>query len=210
MAGCSDLGGTGQQLTHGDLVSDLAAQLSRSAGLTYSASYRLAGGATATIVQAQRPTRSAYLYPGGKITVTAEATTECRTNAKPSTCTVNPPPTSATRPPVTVADGVGRQGMVLPDAVLALLSAAALDNDAAVTQHDTTIAGRHATCVQVENVDGAEASRFDACVTSEGVLGSFTGTVSGEPVDVAMTSFQETIDGAAFDPPTTAKLIDRR
>lgn len=210
VAGCGDLGDTGQQLTRGDLVNDLASQLSRSSTLTYSASYRLAGGANAMIVQAQRPTRSAYLYPGGKVTVTADATTECRTGAKQPTCTVTPPPTPASRPPTTLFDGAGRQGMVIPDAVLSLLTAAALDNDAAVSQHDTTIAGRHATCVRVDNVDNAEASRFDACITTEGVLGSFAGTLSGESVDIVMTRFEETIRGDAFDPPSTAKLIDRR
>ena len=71
-------------------------------------------------------------------------------------------------------------------------------------------AGRHATCVRVENVDNTPASRFDACITTEGVLGSFAGTLSGRPVDVALTRYRETVDGAAFAPPPAARLIDRR
>jgi hypothetical protein len=210
VAGCSDLDDTGHGIARGDLVSDLATQLQHSAALTYSAVYQLSGGATATMVQAQQPPRSAYLYPGGMVAVTADATTECRSGGKSLTCTMTAPPSSTDRPPPTLFDGAGRQGMVTPALVLALLNAAALDADAVITQHDTTIAGRHATCVKVESVDDAAASRFTACITTEGVLGSFTGMLDGALVDLAMTRYQETIDGGVFDPPSAAKIIDRR
>jgi hypothetical protein len=206
--GCSDQ--TGQGIARGDLVTDLATQLERSAALTYSAVYQLSGGATATMVQAQQPPRSAYLYPGGMVATTADAATECHRNGKILTCTMTTPPSSTGRPPATLLDGAGRHAMVTPAVVLTLLNAAALDTDAEINQHDTTIAGRHATCVEVRNVDDAAASSFTACITTEGVLGSFTGTVAGAPVDVAMTHYAETVDGGVFDPPATAKIIDRR
>jgi hypothetical protein len=209
-AGCGDIDSTGQDITRGDLVTDLAGQLSRSSALTYSADYRLSGGATATIVQAQQPQRSAYLYPGGKVTVTADATTECRTAAKNLTCTMTAPPTPTSRPPATLFDSAGRQGMVTPTTVLGLLNATALDGDAEITQHDTTIAGRHATCVEVRDVDNAAASAYDACITNEGVLGTFAATIGDDAVDVAMTRYVEAVDGNIFDPPPAAKVIDRR
>ncbi len=208
--GCSGAGDGGSGLQHSDAITDLAARLERSAALTYSADYQLPGGATAKIAQAQTPPRSALLYPGGMVAVTADATTRCRTGAKKLTCTLTDPPAATSRPAAAVFDGAERGGMVTPPVVLNLLNAAALDADAVVEQHDTTIAGRHATCVAVRNVDDASASRFDACVTTEGVLGSFTGTVDGEPIDLAMTRLAETIDGYVFDPPPTAKVIDRR
>ncbi|HEX8344211.1 MAG TPA: hypothetical protein VF657_05640 [Actinoplanes sp.] len=208
-AGCADPDDAGQGVTRDDLVTDLAVQLSRSTSLTYSATYQLAGGATATVVQAQQPARSALLYPGGRVTVTADATTECRTAGKGLTCTMMPP-ASAGPAPATLFTDAGRHGMVNPTAVLNLLNAAALDTDASVAQHDTTIAGRHATCVKVGDATDAPASRFQACITDEGVLGSFTGVVDGEDVDVAMTAFESTVDGAVFDPPPTATVIDRR
>jgi hypothetical protein len=209
-AGCSDIadGSPGVQRT--DLVTDLATQLEASTALTYSAEYQLSGGATARITQAQAPLRSAYVYPHGMVVVTADATTECRTGAKELTCTLTAPPAPVDRPPATLFAEAGRGGMVAPPIVLGLLNAAALDTDAVIEQHDTTIAGRHATCVAVANVDGAAASAFDACVTTEGVLGSFTGIVDGAAIDVAMTRYQETVDGRVFDPPATAKVIDRR
>ena len=78
-AGCADLDDPGQGLTRNDLVADLAAQMTAAADLTYQASYQLAGGGKATVAQTGKPARTAYVYPGGKVTVTADATTECRT-----------------------------------------------------------------------------------------------------------------------------------
>jgi len=43
----------------------MAGQLAASAGLTYTAKYQLAGGDTARITQTQKPTRTAYAFPGG-------------------------------------------------------------------------------------------------------------------------------------------------
>ena len=207
-AGCAGDGSS--RLRRSDAITDLATQLERSAALTYSADYQLSGGATAKIAQAQTPPRSAFVYPGGMVAVTADATTECRTGAKSLTCTMTAPPAATSRPAAALFDGAEQGGMVTPPVVLNLLNAAALDTDAVVEQHDTTIAGRHATCVAVRNVDDASASRFDACVTTEGVLGSFAGTVDGEPIDLAMTRLADTIDGYVFDPPPTATVIDRR
>lgn len=207
LSGCGGLNDPGADATRGELVSDLAAQMSQSTELTYSASYRVAGGATATLVQAQDPRRAAYLHPGGKVTVTDDATTACRTTARKPTCTITAPSEAADRPRTGLYDGAVERGMVTPAKVLDLLSAAALDRDAEVTQTDTTIAGRHATCVRV---DSAATTRFDTCITNEGVLGSFSGAIGGESVDVAMTRFQDTIAGDVFTHPASARVIDRR
>lgn len=209
-AGCTELDDAGPGTTRNDMVTELAARLGRSASLTYSATYQLTGGATATVVQAQQPARSAVLYPGGRISVTADATTECRTAAKRLTCTMHPPPAPTGPLPATLFAEPGRHGMVDPAAVLNLLGAVALDPDLPLTPHDTTIAGRHATCVKVGGATDAPASRFQTCITSEGVLGSFTGRLDGAAVDVAMTRFEDTADSTAFDPPPTAAVIDRR
>jgi len=196
--------------TRNDLAADLATQLGGSASLTYSATYQLAGGATATISQTQNPTRSAYAYPGGKVIVTAQATTRCEPAAKKLTCTMTGPLTPTSPAPPGVFAGADKSGMVLPETALTLLNEASLDAEKAVNQHDTTIAGHHATCLEISGVDGAEASKFTVCVTSEGALGSFTGTLNGTPVDVAMTHFTDKVEATAFDPPPTATLIDHR
>jgi hypothetical protein len=209
-AGCSDLDEPGQGLARNDLVSDLAAQMSDAAALTYEASYQLSGGETATVAQAQQPTRSAYVYPGGKVTVTSDATTRCNTRTKATTCTMTAPATPTSPPPAKVFEGADGAGMVLPSTVLALLNAAVLDNDVEVAQHDTTIAGRHATCLQLTGVDGAATRDFTTCITNEGALGSFNGILNSLRVDVAMTHYAESVPDEIFEVPKAAKLVDRR
>jgi hypothetical protein len=208
-AGCSDLDESSQGLTRNDLVADLAAQMTSAADLTYEASYQLPGGEKATVAQTRKPARTAYVYPGGKVTVTADATTECRTE-KTTTCTLTAPATAASPPPATVLEVAGESGLVPPATVLALLNAAVLDNDVEVDQHDTTIAGRHATCVRLTGVDDAAARDFTTCITNEGVLGSFDGILNATRVEVAMTHYSEEVEEAMFELPKSAKLVDRR
>ena len=200
LAGCADFDdpAAAHGLTRGDLVSELAAQLGGSSALTYRATYTLAGGASGSIAQGQHPARAAYRYPGGELLVTGDKTTQCvRT-----TCAV----AATGGPPSPAFAVVQRAGLVNPSAVQDLLNAARLDPDMTVEQHDTTMAGRHATCVQLGNVDKAETGRFSACVTSDGVLGSFSGTLAGREVDVALTDYADKVAAGAFDPPRGAKL----
>jgi hypothetical protein len=233
-AGCTDVGdpASAQGLSRNDLVADLAEQLAGSAALTYAATYQLAGGATATIAQAQHPLRAAYRYPGGAVLVTSDATTRC---AK-QTCTMTAPATPAAAG--TFADA-RKAGLITPAAVVDLLNQARTDPDVTIDQHDTTVAGRHATCVKLTNVDvdGPSATRpsastpsastpstptpspsasrvpagtFSTCVTSDGMVGSFTGAPQGTPIDVALTNYNDQVTGDAFDPPPAAKLVDHR
>lgn len=208
-AGCADLDEQAQGLTRNDLVADLAAQMTAAADLTYEASYQLPGGDKATVAQTRKPARTAYVYPGGKVTVTADAITECRT-AKTTTCTMTAPATAASPPPAKVFEVASETGLVTPATVQALLNAAVLDADVEVEQHDTTIAGRHATCVQLNGVDDAAARDFSTCITNEGVLGSFNGILNRARVEVAMTHYSEQVEEAMFEMPRAAKLVDRR
>jgi hypothetical protein len=262
VAGCTDLGdpAAAQDLSRNDLAAELAAQLAGSASLTYLATYQLAGGATATIAQGQRPLRTAYRYPGGAVLITTAATTLCQKQ----TCTMTAPtPTPAA---TVFVDGL-KAGMITPAAVEDLLNAARIDPDVTVGQHDTTIAGRHATCVKLGNVDAVgdtgqsapdeierrnpqtsaaqtsaaqtsaaqtsaaqssaaartsppaavddqseagPAGAFSTCITSDGLVGSFTGTLNGTKIDIALTDYADEVAGNAFDPPPSAKLIDHR
>src|SRR5690349_8833614 len=55
----------------------MAIQLNRVTGLTYTATYQLTGGETATVTQAQKPTRTAYVYPSGRLIQTLTGTVRC-------------------------------------------------------------------------------------------------------------------------------------
>lgn len=211
LAGCGDLEqAAAAGNARDDLAGDLATQLGGSASLSYSATYQLAGGKAATISQAQNPTRSAYAYPGGKVIVTSAASTRCQPAGKTMTCVMTAPETPTSPTSSEVFAGAGKSGMAMPDTVLDLLNAASLDPDKTVQQHDTTIAGHHATCVEVSGVDEAEASAFTVCITTEGVLGSFTGALDGTDVDVAMTHYTDKTEANAFELPSGAKLVDHR
>jgi hypothetical protein len=103
-----------------------------------------------------------------------------------------------------------KAGLVVPAAVLGLLNSARMDRDMVVEQHDTTVAGRHATCLDLRNVDKAESGAFSTCITSDGVVGSFTGTLSGTKIDVAMTDYADWVRTDAFAPPPGTRMIDHR
>ncbi|MCX4386657.1 hypothetical protein OG777_06910 [Micromonospora peucetia] len=206
VTGCQTLDDAGRAIGRADLVNDMAARLDQALELTYSADYQLAGGQTATIAQAQEPARSAYTWPGGKLTVTPEATTRCETAAGRATCTLEAPPAPNAKPTVTMFAEAKRHGLVTPPIVVGLLTAAALDPDAVIAQSDTTLAGHHATCIEVDR----SAGDFTACVTTEGALGSFTGKVDGSQVELALSRYRATVDGTAFDLPPHAGVVDRR
>jgi hypothetical protein len=209
-AGCGALDNAQRVVGRADLVNDLATRMDRATQLTYAAEYQLPDGKTATIVQAQEPPRAAYTYPGGEVTVTAEATAACAGVGSKVTCTLTAPPTPAARPAAGLFIDAGKNGMIAPTMVIGLLTAAALDADAVIQQHDTTVAGRHVTCVTAERVENAAAANFDACVTADGVLGSFSGVVDGSAMEITMINYRETVEAAAFDLPAGATVVDRR
>ncbi len=264
--GCSELDEPAAAgLTRTDLVADLAVQLDDASDLTYEATYQLLGGDTGTIAQQQDPARSAFVYPGGKLIVTADSTTQCATGKAPATCIVtahspapssggsadSPPPGSADSPPggstdprpgestdprpggsadsplggsagqggsaprsgpgvASPAPGTTAQaeaaGLVSPATVQTMLNRAIPDPDVDVRQHDTTIAGRHATCVELIGLDTAGTRDFEACVTTEGVLGSFTGTIADKPIEIAMTHYADRVSAETITPPSDAHI----
>ncbi|MGC4771867.1 hypothetical protein ACLQ25_23225 [Micromonospora sp. DT44] len=206
VTGCQTFEDAGSAMGRSDLVNDLAARLDRALELTYTADYQLPGGQTAAIVQAQDPARSAYTYPGGRLTVTPDAVTRCTGTGSRTVCTLVPPPTPGSKPTVALFDEANQQGLVTPPVVVGLLTAAALDPQAVIKQSDTTVAGHHAACVEVERSDGD----FSACVTTEGVLGSFLGSVDGKPMELALSDYSESVEKDAFDPPAGAGVVDNR
>ncbi|MFE9959817.1 hypothetical protein [Micromonospora sp. NPDC005299] len=206
VTGCQALDDTGVALGRADLVNDLAARMDRALEQTWAADYQLGGGRTASIAQTEAPLRSSYTWPDGKLTVTQEAVTRCANAAGRTSCTVSPPVLTAGKPSVIVYGEARKLGLVTPPAVIRLLTDAALDPAATIEQSDTTLAGHHATCVDVTRA----GDRFDACVTSEGVLGSFTGTLDGKAAEVTLSRYTDTVESAAFDVPAGAGVVDRR
>jgi hypothetical protein len=208
LGGCGDFdqAASAQGIARNDLVSEMATQLSGSATGTYSAGYQLPGGGRASVVQAQNPPRTSFAYPGGRLVVGDDVITQCREAAKP-TCTVTAAPRAGGALPATTYAGPQRTGLVAPATVLDLLNAAALDVAVTVKSRDTTIAGHHATCVDLAGVSDERSREFSTCVTNDGVLGSFTGILDGRAVDMAMTEFSQRVPAGAFDLPPGARVV---
>jgi hypothetical protein len=202
-AGCTGLDqASAAGISRDDLVSELTAQLARVTGLTYTATYQLAGGDTATVTQAQKPTRTAYVYPGGRLIEQTTGTIRCEGDTALNCTQTDPAPATATP--------IAGSGLITPEAALALLNTATLDQDVEATPHDTTIAGRHATCLDLKNVDGTPTAEFSLCVTNEGALGSFTATIAGTRFEQALTAYAEKPAPETFVVPASAKMTDKR
>jgi hypothetical protein len=266
-AGCTDLDeASAAGISHDDLLSEVSIQLARVTGLTYTATYQLTGGGTATVAQAQKPSRTAYVFPGGRLIQSVTGSIHCTGDKAGSPSrTVSPNPSTSTSTGTgTSGNAGGTSGnasasasgnvsasasasgnatgpdktgdntsgaspactetapapastaplpgstLITPEAALAMLNTAALDQKVDATQHDTTIAGRHALCLDVDNVDGTPARRLSLCVTNEGALGSFAATIAGTHYEQALTTYTEKTAPDAFDLPPAAKLTDKR
>ena len=210
LSGCVAVSGAQPDGGRAQLVSDLASRLTRSGTLTYTAVYRLPQGASATIAQDRNPNRDAYTYPGGKLVLTPDSTADCRTTGPSTVCTLTAPPSPDADPAGSLVTEIATRGLIPPIMVIGLLTAAALESGAVVTADDTTIAGENATCVHIKGMQNAAASAFDVCVTTDGLLGSFSGTVSGAQVDVSLDRYDQTVTPTAFDLPAGARIVDQR
>ncbi|MEU2614775.1 hypothetical protein ABZ570_24795 [Micromonospora sp. NPDC007271] len=206
VTGCQALDDAGVALGRADLVNDLTARMDRALEQTWAADYQLPGGRTASIAQTVKPLQSAYTWPEGKITVTQEAVTRCEKSGEHTSCVVSPPVLTAGKPSVVVYTEVRKHALVTPPAVIRLLTDAALDPQATIEQRDTTLAGHHATCVDVTHA----GKSFTACVTTEGVLASFTGTLDGRSAEITLSRYTDAVEASAFDVPAGATVVDQR
>ena len=206
LSACGAVDDAQRVVDRSSLVNDMANRLAKADALTYTATYQLHGGETGTLAQAQKPTRASFSYPSGKLVVTPDWTADCQTGTGAGTCAMAPPPSPATDIPEALLTKISQRGLIAPSVVVGLLGAAALDSDASIQQHDTTIAGEWATCVEVSGIDNVAASQFSACITASGVLASFTGDVSGQQVDIRLTSYHPTVAPDAFELPAGAKV----
>jgi hypothetical protein len=210
LAGCGSIGDAQQVIDRARLVNELASRLDHASQLTYTADYQLPTTDHATIAQAQKPVRAAYTYPTGKFATTPEATIDCRADGGVTTCTLTAPPSPAADAQTALLAALRDRGLVPPTLVVGLLTAASLSPNAVIKQHDTTIAGEHATCVEVTGVENAPASQFSACITAAGVLGSFQGTVDGTPMEVSLIRYAPSVAADAFDLPAGVRTVDQR
>jgi hypothetical protein len=195
------------------LLNDLAARLDRAGDLAYTAEYRVPGG-SALLSQSDSPRRAAFTFGGGVLLVTQDRTARCEDSADATRCTLTPAPARLNEPALDLLAtdvGTGRGGpaptaaeLVSPVTAMRQLSAAVTDGRK-VRRYDETVAGVAATCVEV-----AEPGGFRACITADGILGRYAGTVRDTPVVVELTRYSTRADPQAFTLPRGAAIDDRR
>ncbi|WP_157545362.1 hypothetical protein [Hamadaea tsunoensis] len=190
LTGCGS--GAPPAIDRTDLVNDLAARLSHAGEVSYSARYQVAGGSSATVAQTAAPARTAYRWDSGALVLTTGATTSC--GGKPVTCSTTAPP----GPGQPVGADLPKHGLVTAQQVSALLTAAVLDLRTDIQQRDSTIAGQPAACVDVNGVKDGAGYEFDVCVITDGVLGSFAGTVNGKAIEMTMTHYSRVVAEDSF------------
>ncbi len=200
----------------GDLVSEAADRVAAAERENWTAVYRLAGGRTGLVARSRDPGRAVYVFPAGRLIHTPAARIRCTTEIPTRTSPADGGDGSgavctATSPAAEEPDDVpASTGMISPAAILDMLEAAAIDPTVAVTSRETTIAGRFASCLRLGGVGPAPTSDFDVCVTVDGTIAAFTGTVSGTPVEMMLTEFRTATDDRDFAIPANARFVDHR
>jgi hypothetical protein len=203
-AACTDLDqASAAGVADEDLISETADRVAAADGQSWTATYRLSGGEVARVTRAQQPSRIAYTFPSGIVIVGPDTVTRCTRATEKVNCTDGDRRDGEEGPPAST-------GLVAPAAILDMLESAAIDPDLAVTPRETTIAGRHASCLELAGVDQSAAPDFEVCVTVEGTVAAFTGTVAGAPVEMTLTEYSTDINDADFTLPPSPHRGDLR
>jgi hypothetical protein len=206
------------------VLSNFADRLGKAAALTYTAEYKVSGEdqngkakAEPTVRLVQQPPNAAFITDDGRFIFTSDFTYLCSTEKGAMTCQKTP----NSSPDVSAADaglitGVAGPFFVTPEIALGLIAAAAFVPDAKVTQTEKSVAGQKSLCAEVTNLEKAATKDdkdalhdFSVCVTEDGVLASFSGSLqNGESAKVELVSFSAEADKAAFAPPKGAKIVE--
>ncbi len=181
-----------------EFVQEIATRLKAAYSMAYTAVYALGGGGTATVAQLPATGQATYSYPTGMVLVTSGRATVCtHTAGRRDTCGSRPTVVATTT-------DLALGGLVRVDSVISLLDATALDRNSLISEHDTTIGGTSATCVTVDT-SGDATDEYEACVTADGLLGSFTGQISSTPIDIMMINFRKSVSSDEFELPTATE-----
>jgi hypothetical protein len=191
-------------------LGDFSDRLGKSAGLTYTATYKT-DGTTVTFVQ--QPPNSAVLRADSRLIFTPKAMIMCdkgECQRAPNTGAVAGPDDA------NLVAAVGGTGFLTPELALGLVAAAAMVPGTDVSTSEREIAGQNSLCADVDGIEDPQAGAqpddmrsFSVCVTDTGLLSSFSGeTHGGEKTAIELVSYSGKVDPAAFAPPKGAKVVN--
>jgi hypothetical protein len=197
-------------------LGDFADRLGRAADLTYTAEYDVVGQGDdkAHMTLAQQPPNTAVIGKTGRFLSTADAFYVCDVKEAETTCTKSPN-AGAEAGGAAMASAFGGT-FVSPELALGLVLAASIVPGAKVSKSEKKIAGQSTLCADVTGLEAAASPGdaeavhdFAVCITDNGVLASFSGTLqNGETAKVEMTKYSGTADAKLFKLPENAKIID--
>lgn len=206
MAGCQVIDDETAPVDRTRLIEDMTKQLQRGSQVRYEAEYQLAGGHEAVVAQQVAPARTVYEYPGGLLIVAESEQTSCDVSIAPVKCQI-----SGKNGQLTAYAEAAKRGLVTAPVVSDLLRLAAVQTGSTVKGHDTTIAGLQASCLEVLGLTESVTGNFTACVTADGILASFAGTVEGITIDLALVHCAlRAPEPAQFEVPSGADVVDLR
>ncbi len=211
--GCGMLDQAKNLVDNAQVLSDFADRLGKAQNLTFTAEYTTSDGDKVTLVQ--QPPNTALVAKDGRFIFTTEATFLCTTEQAVLTCQKSPNDTT-TGGDSGLAASVGGPGFVTPELALGLILAASLVPGAKVEQSEKTIAGQSSRCAAATGLEAAAQEgdtevpkEFTVCITDAGILASFTATsTTAEYKAIELTSYTDTADASAFEPPADAKIVD--
>ena len=210
LGACGGSSGGSDITGHSRLIDELAEQVDNAGDRAYTAEYLLGGeGEIATIARQATPEQVAFLFPDGRYVVTADYEMWC-TPAEETECVVHPASEPTLSPPGGVLEKLGGEQFLSAQTVIGWLTEAGASSSANITSKTRTIAGEHATCITVAGAETARVTDFEACVTDAGLLGSFTGSVDGQPRSVVLKSVSATVEPELFEIPEDVVVIDER
>jgi hypothetical protein len=181
----------------------LAAQLYNTHSVDFTAAYRTADGTEITLTNAHKPDRMAATTRDWRVIIDRATITECHRRGTTMSCTRREgggePMWQFDEESTKVASVIGKSdlGLVLAEDVAPLLWDVNRLPPETVSQRLTMIGSRAATCVTVTG----PAEPFEACVSEDGLLAHFTGTLDGQPVGTTLIGYDPIAYANALRPP---------
>jgi hypothetical protein len=205
-AGCSIIPNA-ENSGHADVPNEMADRLDAASKLTYTAEYRTLGGRTVTVAQA--PRKAAYRGQSGSYLVTPDYGMLCETARGSTSCRTTRRIEGALADSKLLANVLGEE-FVGPKQAAQMFRFVADDITVHVGKSEETVAGLASTCVEASSVPNSRRFvDFTACVTQDGILTSFKGTLrAGATVSAVLTNHRPAADQSAFEPPAGAKVTD--
>ena len=216
LAGCTPPP-SGSYLTEtAQILTDLVGQMTDGYRLSYTASYTTTAQVDGLTLVRQAPT-VAYLSDMGRFVVTPEKLILCDPDPPAAVCHRAPntaPGAIGAQPEVAALNTIGGPSFISPEQVQTLIAAAAVMPTVQATLRTRVIATQDSRCVDVSGIEptGPADERalhdFSVCVTNDGVLASFRGTIGSDRRSVELSRLRRTVEPSTLAPPAGADVVD--